>query len=1082
MRINQLLAAALLSAAPIIVSAQEKDKKKWDVNNPGGPYKEVSFSVNEGTWMNLDVSPDGKDIVFDLLGDIYIMPVTGGDAKILRQGMAMEVQPRFSPDGKRILFTSDAGGGDNIWVMDKDGSNARQITKETFRLLNNATWSPDGKYIIARKHFTSTRSLGAGELWIYHLNGGSGLQLTARKNDQQDLNEPCVSPDGRYVYYSEDMYPGGFFQYNKNPNAQIFAIKRFDREKGIIENVTGGPGGAVRPQISHNGKLLAFVKRVRTKTVLFLRDVETGEEWPIYDKLSKDQQEAWTIFGIYTGFSWMPDDKSIAIWSEGKIMKVDVAGQNTATEIPFTCSVKQRITDAVRYQQNINQDEFKVNVIRQATTSPDGKWMVFSALGHIYKKALPDGKPERITNNAVQEFEPSFSPDGKTLVFTTWNDSLSGAIYKTNMDGKAKPIKLTSRKGIYRNPSFSPDGKWLVYEKEGSGDVLGNSYTVKPGIYILPAAGGNEEFVTDKGEAPRFNNRGDRIYYQAGDNIDKTFNSCKTDGEDARTIFKSKYGKDFTVSPDGEWIAFVDLHEVYIAPFPHTGKPINLSNDSTDFPVKRVSKDAGTSLHWSRDSKKLYYTLGDDYFTIELADRFSFIAGRPDSLFTLPEHGISVGLMAKVDKPTGVVAFTNARIITMNGNEVIEGGTIVVEGNTIKSVGKGLVVPANAKTIDCSGKTIMPGFIDAHAHGGHFRIGITPDKHWPYYANLAYGVTTMHDPSANSEMVFAQSEMVKAGLMVGPRVFSTGTILYGADGDFKAVINSLDDAKSALRRTRAYGAFSVKSYNQPRREQRQMVIEAARSLNMEVVPEGGSFFYHNMSMILDGHTTIEHNIPVATLYNDVIQLWKNAKTAYTPTLIVSYGALSGEYYWYQHTNVWEKKRLLSFTPRAVIDTRSRHRTMAPEEEYENGHILVSKSIKKLNDAGVRVNMGAHGQIQGIGAHWEIWMMKQGGMSNMDVLRTATINSAVSLGLDNSIGSLQAGKLADLLVMDKNPLEDIYNTESIKYTMVNGRLYDAETMNEIGKYDRQRGKFYWELNKNAASFPWYTETHTHGDGD
>lgn len=1063
-------------------SAQDKpDKKKWDVNNPDGPFKEVSFTVNEGTWMNVDVSPDGKEIVFDLLGDIYTIPVSGGEAKALRHNFAMEVQPRYSPDGKRILFTSDAGGGDNIWMMDKDGSNARQITKENFRLLNNAVWSPDGQYIIARKHFTSGRSLGAGELWIYHISGGDGLQLTPRKNDQQDLNEPSASADGKYIYYSEDTYPGGFFQYNKDPNNQIFVIKRFDREKGTSETVTGGPGGAVRPQISHDGKTLAFIKRIRTKTVLYLRNLETGEEWPVYDKLSKDQQEAWTTFGSYTCFNWMPDDNAILIWSGGKILRVDVNGTNAATEIPFACKVNQRITDVVRYKQNLNTDSFTVNVIRNAVTSPDGKLLLFNAVGYLWKKVLPDGKPERLTNGTDQEGELSFSKDGKMITYATWNDTAMGAIYKLSMTAGAKPVKVTSEKAIYRTPSFSPDAKWIVYVKDDGDNIMGVTFNVNPGVYLIDANGGKPQFVSDKGEAPKFNTAGDRIFYQLNTS---SFGSYKTNGTDEKTIFKSTYGSQFVVSPDGNWVSFVDLHAVYVAAFPQTGKTIDISAGTAAVPVKKVSRDAGINLHWSGDNKTLHYTLGNQYYSIKIDDRFEFVANKPDSLFKMPEKGIDVGLTLKTDKPQGMIAFTNARIITMNGDEVIENGTMLVEGNLIKSVGRSsdISIPSSVKQIDCNGKTIMPGFIDAHAHGAHFRSGLTPQKHWPYYTNLAYGVTTMHDPSANSEMVFTQSEMVKGGLMVGPRVFSTGTVLYGADGNFKAVINSIDDARSALRRTKAYGAFSVKSYNQPRREQNQMVIQAARELQMEVVPEGGSFFYHNLAMIMDGHTTIEHNMPIATLHDDVIQLWRNAGTAYTPTLIVCYGAPSGEYYWYQHTNVWEKTRLLRFTPRSVIDPRSRFRTMLPEEEYENGHILVSKSLKKLSDAGVKINMGAHGQIQGIGAHWEVWMMAQGGMSNLQALKTATINAAQSLGFDDWIGSLQPGKLADLIIMDKNPLESIYNTETIRYTMINGRLYDADQMNEIGNYNKLRGKFFWETGRNSEAFPWHKETNSFSKGD
>jgi len=417
-----------------------QEKPKWDVNNPPGDWRTVEFSVDEGTWMNLDVSPNGSEIVFDLLGDIYTVPMSGGAAVPVRTGIAYEVQPRYSPDGQQICFTSDAGGADNIWVAKRDGSDAKQVTKEEFRLLNNPIWMPDSEYLVARKHFTSGRSLGAGELWMYHKSGGAGLQLTKRKNDQQDLNEPSVSPDGRYVYYSEDMYEGGYFKYNKDPNSQIYVIKRFDREKGETKTIISGPGGASRPQVSPDGSKLAFVRRVRTETVLFIHDLETGEEWPLFDGLSKDQQEAWAIFGVYTGYDWTPDNQNIVIWGKGKIWKVNVASAK-ATEIPFTVNAKHQLAETVRFDQKVDADKFTVNVIRQARTSPDGKTLVFNAVGYLWKKDLPNGKPKRLTDGTDFEYEPAFSPDGKSIVYATWNDANHGAIYKLSLSGRAKPVK-----------------------------------------------------------------------------------------------------------------------------------------------------------------------------------------------------------------------------------------------------------------------------------------------------------------------------------------------------------------------------------------------------------------------------------------------------------------------------------------------------------------------------------------------------------------------------------------------------------------------------------------------------------------
>jgi imidazolonepropionase-like amidohydrolase/Tol biopolymer transport system component len=1013
-----------------------------------------------------------------MLGDIYIMPVTGGQATLLRGGYPFEVQPRFSPDGKKISFTSDAGGGDNIWIMNIDGSDPEQITKEDFRLLNNAVWSPDGQYLVARKHFTSERSLGAGELWMYHISGGSGIQLVKKMNDQQDLGEPYFSPDGRYIYYSQDVYPGGFFKYNKDPNSQIYVIKRYDIQKGKSETVIQGPGGAVRPQVSPDGEKLAFVRRVREKSVLYIHDLETGIQKPVFDKLSKDQQEAWAIFGVYTNYNWLPNNENIIIWAGGKILKINTLTGNSE-DIEFTASADHKISEALYFKHEVSPEKFKVNVIRHAVTSPDERFLVFNAVGYLWAKELPDGKPERLTSGTDFEFEPSFSPDGKHIVYVTWNDEEKGNI--KIMEFENREIKtLTTNKGIYRTPSFSPDGKKIVYQKESGNLALGMSYTKEPGLYWISSEGGGQHFITSEGAFPRFDHSGQRIFYQTGGylfgSLKKSFKSVNLQGGEEIIHFKSTYANQYNVSPDNKWLAFGELHQVYIIPFNPSGQTFELSASTKALPVAKVSDDAGINLHWTKDSKMLHWTLGEIYYAVDVKNCFTFLEGSPDTIAEIKKDIIHVGLELTTDVPEGIIAFEGAKVLTMEGETVIDEGVVVVENNRIISVGeKGEVqIPRKAKIVDVSGKVIMPGIIDSHAHLFAFRYGLSPQKEWTYYANLAYGITATHDPSSNSEMSFSQSEMVKAGIMVGPRIYTTGTIIYGADGDFKAVINNLDDARSALKRTQAYGAFSIKSYNQPRRDQRQQIIKAARELGIMVYPEGGSTFYHNLSEIYDGHTSIEHNLPIAPLYEDVLQLWSASKTANTPTLIVNYGGLNGEYYWYQKTNVWENEKLLKYTPRSIIDSQSRHRTMVPDEEYDNGHILVSESCKALSDRGVRICVGGHGQLQGLGVHWEMWNLAQGGMNNMQVLKAATIDGADYIGMGDDMGSIKVGKLADLIVLEKDPLEDILNTNSIDMVMINGRLYDTDSMNEIGNVDKKRSRFFWELDAYNDNFKWHEE--------
>jgi imidazolonepropionase-like amidohydrolase/Tol biopolymer transport system component len=1047
-------AEPIMQAKPAgIPSAPDGGKKdqKWDVSARHGPGHDVAIDTTEGTWMNLDVSPDGREIAFDMLGDIYVMPIGGGEAHAIATGNAWEMQPRYSPNGREIAFTSDRGGGDNIWVMNRDGSNPRAITKETFRLLNGPEWTPDGNYIVARKHFTSSRSAGSGEMWLYHRSGvGSGVQMTKARTKQKDSNEPVFSPDGRYLYFSDDATPGEVFQYSKDPNGQIYVIQRLDRQTGEIEPYVTGPGGAVRPTPSPDGKSLAFVRRIRGRSNLMLMDLASGRMESLTDGLERDMQETWAIHNVYPGISWTPDSRTIVYWAGGRIHRIDVATK-AVSDIPFHVAGLRFVEDAIHVDHPLGQNSFDVKMTRFAHASPDGRRVVYEALGSLWIKDIGrNAAPRRLTRSDEREAYPVWSRDGKQIAYVTWDDDKAGEIKVVSAAGGVGRT-VTPEPGYYREPAFSPDGRMIAYRKGSDGSLTTPLWGSEPGIYVLSLAGGAKpKRLAKSGAFPQFGKDSSRVFFVDSDDDNQYFKSVDVSGADPMTHLKATNASEFALSPDEQFIGWTERYQAYVMPFVRSGKTIDVAADAKALPQTKVSSDAGDYLHWSGDGHNLYWTQGPELFARRV-DLATFDAAKTGAAAPIA----NLGFVSAEPHPTGAIALTNARIVTMNGDQVIEGGTIVIKGDRIAAVGPAasVAVPAGARTIDMSGKTIVPGFIDAHWHGPHASDQIVPDQNRVYYNSLAYGVTTVQDPSADTHEVFASAEMQKAGKILGPRIFSTGTILYGAETPFMVEIGSLDDALTHIRRLKESGAWSVKSYNQPRREQRQMVIEAARQLGMEVVPEGGSLFMHNMTMIADGHTTIEHSLPVPHIYQDVLQFWRGSKTAWTPTLIVAYGGPFGEYHWYQHFPAWREPIEAKWTPQGLLDARARRPTIVPDDE--DNLPRVSQQAKLVSDLGVPVSIGAHGQREGLGAHWEIWGFALGGMSNLEALRTATINPARAHGLDHDLGSIEPGKLADLVVMDKNPLEDIHNSTSISYTMIDGMLLDSNLNAVAGGTHRTR---------------------------
>jgi Tol biopolymer transport system component len=1073
-----LILVRCITIAALLWTATTHTATPWDVTDTGQPQRMVRFTVTEGTWMSVTVSPDGETIIFDLLGDIYAIPSTGGDAVRVHGGPAMQRSPRFSPDGEHLLYLSDADGSDNVWISDADGSGARQVTEAAPDLLTGPAWSPDGRYLAAARFESTFPKLRASELRLISAQGGSGRVLVETPANGRDVQEAEFSPDGRFLYYTEKVTDPSIVV---DANHINHVIKRRDLESGETTTLIGGFGGATSPRVSPDGRLLAFVRRVKARSVLFVVDLHSREQRPVYAELDRDLQADFVPHGnYYPSFDWFPDSHDVAIWGKGKLYRVNI-DTGAASEIPFRADVEHAYTEVPRFSRELAPTQFRVRALRHPAVSPDGSSVTFHALGHLWQQSLPQGRPRRLGRAQAFEFEPAYSPDGRRLAFVTWDDETGGALMiSAARGGRARELARTP--GVVREPSFSADGSRIAYRVEGGNKIMGG-YQARGGLYWVSADGGDGNFVREQGESPRFSRDGERIYYTRtesaatiySDSVSVTrLESVTLNGIDVREHAVGPDTRELTISPDFRWITFKQHQQHYATPYLETGQPLELSGASNAVPVVKLTELGGYGMTWSADGSSLYWTLGPELFR---ADAASLLSG-----FKPPQKPyVDIEQQADTDIPQGALAFVHGRVITMQGDQVIDDGTVVVRGNRIVAVGGSadVTVPDDATVIDVSGKTVLPGLVDMHGHiDCCYPDGLVPQKQPTRYAALAFGITTNFDPYSSELPHYAAAEMTLSGATIGPRFIGSGSVIYGRSAKPDFTYDPVDDYQDAARimaRKRALGGTIIKSYKQPMRSQRQLLVNAAREAGLMVDAEGENHFYNNITMVLDGHTILEHNLPVATYYDDIVQLMAHGDTANTPTLIVTFGEVFGENYLYQTTRAWDDPKVRRYVQEvnssySALDApyaapphvRGMTTLQAADEIYDIGFRSVARSIRKLDAAGVLINAGSHGQIPGLAMHWEMWLLAEGGMSNLRVLRAATLNGATSLGLSDQIGSLAPGKLADLIVLDGNPLDDIRQTNSVRYTLVNGRLYDALSLDEIGNHPRPRSRFYWEL--------------------
>jgi imidazolonepropionase-like amidohydrolase len=860
-------------------------------------------------------------------------------------------------------------------------------------------------------------------------------------------------------------------------------------------------GAGMRPALSPDGKWLAYGSRKMARTGLRLRELSSGDERWLIEEIQRDDMESRSSRDALPGYAWTPDSKGIVISHHGKIWRVEAA-TGRETPIPFTAEVDQMIAELARFDYQMNDAELTVRQIRDAHPSPDGKRLVFSALDKLWMVDLPNGSPRRLTSAHEGEHSPVWSPDGKFVAYVTWTDD-GGDIYRIAADGKSKPERLTTQSAFYDRIAYSPDGSRLVAargprsQREVRNDEINGGLTIMELVWI-PAAGGAATLITPLGNAghPHFTKDSTRVYvYETGDGLV----SVRWDGTDRKAHVKvtgfmppgappnaqPRQAQEVLLSPDGtQLLAQVD-NKLFLLPLPVTGgqtpsvsvnQPANAA-----VPVRRITRTGGDFVGWAPDGKTFHYSLGRSFFAYDLAradsmirDSVSRAGSRGDTTAGPAGRAGSGGATGKAayeaartditikvpkDKPSGSVALRNARIVTMKGDEVIEKGDVVVTDNRIVAVGPtgSVQIPSGAREIDVSGKTIMPGLVDIHAHMWPL-WGVHKIQPYMYLANLAYGVTTTRDPQTSTTDVLSYGDLVETGDMIGPRVYATGPGVFQWDD-----VSSLDDAKEVMRRySDHYQTQTLKQYMAGDRKQRQWIVMAAREQRITPTLEGGLDFKKNLTEAMDGYAGIEHTMPIAPMFKDVVQLLAKSGTTWTPTLLVQYGGPWAENYWYESYDIFGDEKLKRFTPFSELERRGLRR---PQwfRENEYSFKLFAEQARKIVEAGGRIGLGGHGQLQGLGVHWELWTIASGGMKPMDALRVGTIFGAEAIGLQQYIGSLEGGKWADLVVLDKNPLEDIKNTNTIRYVMKNGRLYEGETLKEFWPRQREVPKAWWMVN-------------------
>jgi Tol biopolymer transport system component len=1017
---------------------------------PLTPARQLHLQVSQGTWMSLDLSPDRRTIVFDLLGDIYVLPAGGGEARAITRGLPFDTQPVFSPDGKWIAFVSDRSGSDNLWIMRANGTGLHQLTLEDDdTVFASPAWREDGKALFVSHYLPS---LNHYELWLQPVDGKATIVAPIKETASspreawQSTLGAAPTGDGTALYFARRT---GTLSHD---DAEPWQIVRRDLRTDKETIVLGGPVARgmptstfFRPQPSPDGTKLAYGTRRAGRTELRIRDLRTGLDHRIAE-VDPDQLQAAAWQDILPRYVFTPDGSALLVSRHGGFERLAL-DDSRAAKVPFHADVRLAVGPSTRRRIRESGGPVRARLIQAPVSSPDNANIAFSALGRIFVQARRATEPPRpISGPGAAAFQPSWSPDGNRIAYVTWTEADGGWIWIAPRDGSSSPVPLTVDSAYYSYPVFTPDGRSLIAVR--SPTAARRQATFEFGkvrqaeLVLLPLNGGPERVLTTGrlGGRPHFSADGKLVYILTPTglaSVDLASGALhiivQVKGPGYYFLEGSVAVDDMRLSPDGKWLLAQVAQQLHLVPMPVGGvKEVDLTSPSS---TARQLTDVGADYFEWRPDGAIEWSVGAKYVQ----------TGPPGATgATGPRSETDISIVLPSAPNAGTLLLRHGRVLTMaGGDRILPDADILIEDGRIARLGASgsLFARAGASVIDLGGKTVIPGLIDVHDHIGGIRRDVLSLEDWGLRVRLAYGITTSFDPSTLSIDMLVYQDLIDAGLMVGPRLRSTGPALFSFNR-----FRSLDQVRAVLRRYReAYRLDNLKEYRTGSRRVREWVAIAAREQALMPTTEGALALKLDLSQIIDGFAGNEHVLP-APLERDVIGLLAAMRTSYTTTLMTTNSGPPGADWFVAQRDPQQDPKIRRFWPPSAIQQRLTNRPWISLSLQR--FPLAAAGAAAVARAGGLVGMGAHGEVPGIGFHWEMAAHVMGGMTPMEVLHAATAGSAETIGRLDDLGTVEPGKIADLVILDADPLQNIDNTQRIASIVQSGRLYDGNTLDQI----------------------------------